>query len=215
MSVKDDAMKTQEKEVGKVTNETELAAHEWGIKNNLQLFGISLENVSEPGKDAFKFISKAYYIDPGYENMTILHFDIKDTNSNATIVKPEILSCLKYPIKFARTKSFDNECIEPIFPLYWELASQGIILPFRSLIKRKEWAALPFEDGSKINPTTIIFRDDIHEYILKTFSNQFFMPLRNDNASRIEQNYLPFEDEWCIEAGPYAKYDKYGFAISK
>jgi len=62
---------------------------------------------------------------------------------------------LSYPIRFARTKDFDNHLIVPVYPLYDVLVLRGLILPFQSVMKQKEWAALPFEDGGGIKPTEV------------------------------------------------------------
>jgi hypothetical protein len=54
-----------------------------------------------------------------------------------------------------RTKNFITKNILPVDPLYEVLVSRGIILPFQSVMKQKDWQALPFEDGSGIKPVAL------------------------------------------------------------
>ena len=161
MSAKNNAITEQEEKDCKTFFEVELAVQEWGNKNDLRLFGIVVAEWAQ-GKEELKPGAKAYFIDPGYKTMTILHFDIKEKDGKVTVTRPKSKAlCMgfKYPIKFARTREFGSTAsgkrIDPVGPLYWVLVDRGIILPFRSTLKAKEWAALPFEDGKGIKQTQI------------------------------------------------------------
>jgi len=136
--------------------ETELAVQEWGLKNNLRLFGITVAEYGGPGKVSkpvknhelnLKPMAKAYFTDTGFKNMVIMFFDIKETGGKVTVSPEKGKKGVKWPIKVARTKGFENDHIDPVGPLYCVLVGWGIILPFRSTLKQKEWAALPFEDA--------------------------------------------------------------------
>ena len=50
---------------------------------------------------------------------------------------------------------FDNKMICPVNPLYNVLIGSKIIFPFQSVLKNKEWAALPFENDQGIKQTEI------------------------------------------------------------
>ena len=160
MSVKNDTITEQEEKECKTFFETELAVQEWGYKNDLRLFGIVVAEWSQ-GKEELKPGARAYFIDPGYKTMTILQFAIEEKGGKVTISRPKskvFNRGYKWPIKFARTREFGSTAsgkrIDPVSPLYWVLVDRGIILPFRSVMKRG-WAALPFEDMGDMKPTEI------------------------------------------------------------
>ena len=137
--------------------ETVLAVQEWGVKNEMRLFGITIAEYGEPGKTSeLKPRAKAYFADTGVKNMMIIFFDIKETGGKVTVSKSKAMGKgTKWPIKIARTKNFQSDSIDTVAPLYWVLLDRGIILPFKSTLKTKEWAALPFEDMSGIKSTEI------------------------------------------------------------
>jgi hypothetical protein len=160
MSVKNDAITEQEEKECKYLWETELAVQEWGNKNDLKFFGIVVAEWAQ-GKEELKPGAKAYFIDPGYKTMTILHFDIKEKDGKVTVSRPKSKAFsrgYKWPIKFARTREFGSTAsgkrIDPVSPLYWVLVDRGIILPFRNVMKRG-WGALPFEDMGDMKSTEI------------------------------------------------------------
>jgi hypothetical protein len=121
----------------------------------MRLFGITVAEYGEPGKsyETMKPRAKAYFTDTGFKSMMIIFFDIKETGGKVTVSRSKFKGT-KWPIKFARTK-YESHRIDPAGPLYWVLINRGIILPFRSTLKVKEWVALPFEDMSGIKSTEI------------------------------------------------------------
>jgi len=139
---------------------TVLAVQEWGIKNNLRLFGIMTGDMDFGffGPESIvAFRAKGYFVDLAFKAMEYHVFDIKEKSGVVTVVKMKSkegpLNGFRWPIKILRTKDFQTDYITPVEPLYWVLVDQKIILPFRSQLKAKEWAALPFEDGSGIEQT--------------------------------------------------------------
>ena len=154
MSTKNDAMKKQGKGDCKTVFETELAVQEWGIKNGLRLFGTLIGEMDFHGcggpAETVALRVKAVFTDTAFKTMELHVFDIKENAGKISIRKTPKLLGFKYPIKFTRTREFANDYIDPVSPLYWVLVDRGIILPFRSMMKQKEWAALPFEDGAGI-----------------------------------------------------------------
>ena len=146
---------SQSFEADKLFYEAILAVQEWGYKNDLRLFGITLSPMNEDEAGYMQEYARAYFIDPKYKNMTFIRFDIKVASGNkALISKSKEPPGFKYPIRFARTRNFKNDYITPVSPLYWVLVDRGIILPFRSVM-RKGWRALPFEDMGDMKPTEI------------------------------------------------------------
>jgi len=141
--------------IGIYGGETMLAVQEWGIKNSLRLFGIILSPMNEDEAEYMQEYAKAYFIDPGYKNMTFIEFDLKVTSGRVSISKTKRRPGFKYPIKFARTREFESKYIYPVDPLYQVLIDRKIILPFQSQMKNKEWAALPFENNGNMKPTEI------------------------------------------------------------
>jgi hypothetical protein len=139
------------------------AVQEWGIKNNLRLFGYfaGIMDFHGGGGPAEKTAlrAKGFFIDPAFKFMELHIFDIKEKANNVTVTKTKhskgFLKGYRYPIKFAKTRNFDNKIIIPVTPLYDVLIGNNIILPFQSVLKNKEWAALPFEDGGSIKQTEI------------------------------------------------------------
>jgi len=137
--------------------ETVFDIQEWGIKNELRLFGISIADYVEPLGDG-KFTepkpeAKTLFTDLSFENMLIFYFDIKETSGKLVVSISKVVC--KWPIKFARTKIFENKHFIPVGPIYNVLVEKGIILPFKGTIKRKDWKALPFEDMGDIKSTEI------------------------------------------------------------
>ena len=140
----------------KTLSEIRFAVQEWGIKNEMRLFGIDIYEVEDP-TDCNKTIdiAKAYFIDTGFKSMMIIFFDTKEKGGKVTVSKSKVIKRgFKWPIKFARTK-WESDNVDPIGPLYWVLVDREIIHPFKSMLKKKEWAALPFEDMSGIKSTEI------------------------------------------------------------
>jgi len=127
--------------------ETEWALQEWGIKNNLRLFGVEVSFSIDDKPQA-----KAFFTDTGFKSVMILYFEIKKIRGKVTVSRSKDKGT-KWPIKFARTRNFQNESIDPINPLYWVLVGRGIILPFKSSLKQKDWDALPFVDMTGIKST--------------------------------------------------------------
>jgi hypothetical protein len=139
-------------------DEIVFAIQEWGIKNNLRLFGITIAEYGVPGnKSEPRPRAKAYFADTGFKSMIIISFDLKQNIKSGKVIISEsraIGKRIKWPIKFARTK-WESHNVDPVCPLYWVLVERRIILPFRSTLKVKEWVALPFEDMSGIKSTEI------------------------------------------------------------
>jgi len=143
-----------ENEICKSYWETEFAVQEWGEKNNLRLFGITIAEYGEPGeKSEMKPRAKAYFTDTGFKSMIIIFFDIKKTGGKVTVTRSKWKG-VKWPIKFARTK-WESHNVDPVGPLYWVLVDRKIIFPFRSTMKVKDWVALPFENMNGIRSTEI------------------------------------------------------------
>ena len=141
----------------KLLSEIRLAVQEWGIKNEMRLFGIDIYEVEDP-IDCNKTvdIAKAYFTDTGFKSMVIIFFDPKEKGGKVTVSRSKVIkNCFKWPIKFARTKEFVSDHIDPIGPLYWVLVDREIILPFKSMLKDKEWLALPFEDANGLKSAAI------------------------------------------------------------
>ena len=131
------------------------AAQEWGIENNLRLFGVTVGDMDFHGvggpAERVAFRAKAYFTDPAFKVVELHIFDVKKKNGIVTVSKMKAkqnkaLFGFRWPIGFARTRDFQNDVIIPTDPLYDVLVSRGLILPFRSRLKYKEWQALPFED---------------------------------------------------------------------
>jgi hypothetical protein len=142
-----------------VFEETILAAQEWGIKNGLRLFGIMIGNMDFHGygcpAENVALRAKGDFTDPAFKTIELHIFDIKEKSGVVSIIKTKRLPGFRWPIKFARTKEFESRGITPIPPLYQVLVGRGIILPFQSQLKNKEWAALPFEDDKSIKKTEV------------------------------------------------------------
>jgi hypothetical protein len=140
------AMKTQEENY-ETRDEVEFAVQEWGIKNNLRLFGITLADYGEPGKNSeLKPRAKAYFTDTDFKSLFIIFFDIKETKGKITVSMSGAIKGVKWPIEITRTRGFDTIHIDPISPLYWVLLDREIIYPFKSTMKRKEWGEIAYED---------------------------------------------------------------------
>ena len=108
-----------------------------GHKNGYRLFGFD-----------YGFVGKT--------PETMIPFDLKIKGEKVSIARRKgengkDVGC-SFPIRFARTKNFNNRRLIPVYPLYDVLVFRGLILPFQSVLKQKEWAALPFEDGEEIKP---------------------------------------------------------------
>jgi hypothetical protein len=154
-----DNTKTGE-EINALFPEVSFAVQEWGVKNNLRLFGIMTGNMDfgfTGPESIVAFRAKGYFVDPAFKAMELHVFDIKEKSGIVTVVKMKgkegTLKGLRNPIKYTRTKDFQTDYIAPIDPLYWVLVDRKIILPFKSQLKAKEWAALPFEDDNGIKQT--------------------------------------------------------------
>ncbi|MDR0498018.1 MAG: hypothetical protein LBH42_10410 [Treponema sp.] len=139
-------------EMEKYGSEIELAVQEWGIKNDYRLFGFYFGLMSRNGKEPMTPFAKGYYADAGYKHMIIIYFDLKEKSGRITITRKKGFT---YPIRFVRTKNFKSDRILPVYPLYDVLIIRGHILPFESVLKKKDWRVLPFEDGSGIKPESI------------------------------------------------------------
>ena len=145
------------KETDFIVSEITLALTEWGIKNNLRLFGIKYFEMVEPGKATTKPYICGYFTDPGFKSMTMLYFDaIEKTNGKISVFRArgKMGKGFKYPMKFTRTKNFASSLTAPVNPFYTSLLNRKIILPFEGTMEKKDWLALPFEDGAKIKPVS-------------------------------------------------------------
>jgi hypothetical protein len=134
--------------------ETVSAVQEWGIKNNLRLFGINAGNVIDPAANGDleqRPNATANFADTGFKSMIIIDFNIKETGGKVTVSRTK-RKAIKWPIKFART-DLESQFINPVDPLYSLLVNRGIILPFKSTMKKKDWRSLPLEDMSGIKST--------------------------------------------------------------
>lgn len=160
-------MAKENTKTGKETEElfpaVALAVQEWGIKNDIRLFGVMIGNMDFHGHgvpaENVSFRVKGYFVGQDFKTMEYHVFDIKEKSGIVTIAKMKggkgILKGFRWPIKYARTKEFNTEFLVSICPLYWVLVERGIILPFKSEMKKKEWEALPFEDDSGIKRTEV------------------------------------------------------------
>ena len=140
-------------------SEIALAVQEWGIKNEMRLFGITNIDFEDP-RDCDKrvFVTDAYFTDTGFKSMMIISFELKNKSGKVTVLRSkwwDRIKGTKWPIKLARTKEFKTDSIDTVIPLYEVLIDRGIILPFKSTLKAKEWEALPFENMSGIKSTEI------------------------------------------------------------
>jgi hypothetical protein len=137
-------------------DEIVLGVQEWGIKNVMRLFGITINEYGEPDKNSrYKPRAKAFFTDTHFKNMTIIFFELKQSKSfKVSVLESNVMGKrTQWPIKFARIKNFANDHIDPVYPLCGFLVEQGIILPFKSQLKKKEWDALPFEDAKGLKQT--------------------------------------------------------------
>ena len=145
----------------KAYSEITFAVQEWCIKNKVRLFGITVSEYGPRGNSngkslkipcELKPMAKTYFVDAEFKNMIITFFHIKETDGKITVSKEK--GAIKWPIKFARTK-WESHRVDPVDPLYSVLINRGIILPFKSTMKVKDWIALPFEDMSGIKSTEL------------------------------------------------------------
>jgi len=142
-------------------HEAEVVTQEWGIKEGLRLFAVSEFYYLQ--KDGTEIpVLRGYYIDPGYKTLWIVYFTVKKAKGKITLAKGIVRYegkgkdiGFKYPIKIMRTKNFITKDIIPIGPLCAVLLKKKIILPFQSMMKQKDWQALPFEDADGLKPTEI------------------------------------------------------------
>jgi hypothetical protein len=128
-------------------NEIAYSVQEWGIKNNLRLFGYDLHPAMDrpaKGKAHGDVVptARAYFTDTGFKDFQLLYFSVKEKGGKVSITQDKV--GFKYPIKFCKTHEFISERIAPVDPIYGLLVDKDIILPFQSTMKNKEWQALPF-----------------------------------------------------------------------
>ena len=130
-------------------NEIIYSLQEWGIKNNFRLFGIMLAVMDSPAKGKMHGNAlpraKALFADTNFKNEYLLFFRVKEKNGKVSIEQDRV--GFKYPIKFSKTEDCITEFFMPVFPVYGLLVDKGIILPFQSMMKKKDWQALPFIEG--------------------------------------------------------------------
>ena len=135
-----------------------LAVQEWGLKENLRLFGIKIAEMGEPGKgpETMTSIACGYFTDAGIKNKVMVYFDVNERGGKIIITRVKWkVRGYTHPMKITRTKVFANENINPVDPLYSVLIERKIILPFRGTIKQKDWLALPFEDSTGIKSVAL------------------------------------------------------------
>jgi len=139
-------------------HEIVFAVQEWGIKNGLRLFGYDLHPAMDrPAKGKLHGeavpTARACFTDNNFKTMHLLYFTVREKSSKVSVTQDKV--GFKYPITFCKTSDFISERIIPIFPVYDLLIDKGIILPFESMLKKKEWQALPFIDRGNIKPVNL------------------------------------------------------------
>jgi hypothetical protein len=133
-------------------NEIDFAVQEWGIKNELRLFGIEVNEYYDPQKKVCVPHAKGVFAGNSLKDLFLMHFDIKKTKEKITILRKD---GFKYPIRILRSRRFITKNLAPVLPFYNVLIGRGIILPFRSQVKGKKRDALPFEDIGEIKAVKI------------------------------------------------------------
>ena len=132
-----------------------LVLQEWGIKNEYRLFGFDYGLAGKTPETEEPF-ARGVYADAGNKHLILINFKLGEKGGRAVIARAKgKRTGFMYPIRFARTRRFENRRLEPVNPLYSVLVRQGVILPFESALKKKDWRALPFEDGAGIGPAGI------------------------------------------------------------
>ena len=132
--------------------EIDFALQEYGIKNDLRLFGIEVNEYYEPQKKVLIPFASGFFTDNGYKELFILRFHVKKTGEKINITRKE---GFKYPLKILRSNNLITRNIAPVLPLYNVLIGRGTILPFQSHVKGKKRDALPFEDMERIEAIKI------------------------------------------------------------
>jgi hypothetical protein len=138
-------------------NEIVMALREWGIKNCYRLFGFDcMEARNSDGSVKKPLITpmvKGLFTQARYREMFLIYFNVREKDGKITIIKTK--PTFKYPVKFARTKRFENDNFIPVNPLYDVLVDRNIILPFKSTLTKKARRGLPFEEHPDIHPTAV------------------------------------------------------------
>ena len=145
-------------------HEVVLAAQEWGIERASRLFGYKT-SFAIPKAEIEIPILCGYFISPDYKDLIMVYFTIKETKGKITIAKAknnqlnphgdDKVVAFLWSIKILRTGNFITKDILPVSPIYDVLVSRKIILPFKSMMKKKDWLALPFEDSEGLKSTAI------------------------------------------------------------
>ena len=127
-------------------DEIAYSLQEWGIKNNMRLFGYDLYAMYRPakGKTSGEAVptARAYLIDTSFKTLYLLYFTVKEKSGKISVTQNKV--GFKWPIKFCKTHEFISKRIIPISPVYGFLIDKGFILPFQSTMKNKDWQALSF-----------------------------------------------------------------------
>jgi hypothetical protein len=127
--------------------EIEFALQDWGIKNELLLFGTKIYEYYDPQKKVLVPHAQGIFTDNGSKELFILGFNVKRTGKKIIITRKE---GFKYPLKILRSRNLITRDIMPVEPFYNVLIGRGLILPFQSHVKGKKRDVLPFEDMGHI-----------------------------------------------------------------
>jgi len=127
--------------------EIEFAVQEWGIQNELRLFGIKVCEYYDLKKKVLVPHAKGLFTDSGAKDLFLLHFDVKKVKEKISITRKE---GFKYPLRVLRTDMLNTRKMDTVSPSYEVLIGRGIILPFQSHVKGKKRDALHFEESAGI-----------------------------------------------------------------
>ena len=133
-------------------SEIDFALQDWGIKNELQLFGTEINEYYDHQKKVLVPYAKGFFTDNGSKELFIFHFHVKKTGIKISITRKK---GFKYPLKILKSGNLITKNIAPVLPFYNVLIGRGIILPFQSHVKGKKRDALPFEDMGHIEAIKI------------------------------------------------------------
>jgi len=133
-------------------HEIVFAVQDWGIKKELRLFGIAINEYYDHTKKVLVPHVNGFFTDNGFKNLFLLHFNVKKSGEKITITRTD---GYKYPIRVLRSNRLIIRNIAPVLPFYNVLIGRGIIMPFQSQVKGKRRDALPFEDMADLKAVKI------------------------------------------------------------
>jgi hypothetical protein len=121
----------------------DFALREWGIRNELRLFGIEINEYYDPHKKVLIPHGKGLFTGFGSKDFYLMHFNIIKSGERIIVTRTD---GFKYPIRILRTNGLITRNLAPVLPFYNVLIGAGVILPFQSHVKGKKRKELPFED---------------------------------------------------------------------